>query len=77
MIDWILTRNNVFSDQECNELIDLYKPLSKFDDEDIKYYSFLDIDPNKFKYDYKINYLLDEYVKQYPERLVKQLQFGP
>ena len=35
MIDWILTRNNVFSDQECNELIDLYKPLSKFDDEDI------------------------------------------
>ena len=56
-----------FRMQECNELIDLYKPLSKFDNEDIKYYSFLDIDPNKFKYDYKINYLLDEYVKQYQE----------
>jgi len=67
MIDWILTKDNIFSDQECDELINLYKPLSKFDGEDIKYYSFLELDPNKFKYDYKINYLLDEYVKQYPE----------
>ena len=32
-----------FQFKMCNELIDLYKALSKFDDEDIKYYSFLDI----------------------------------
>ena len=67
MKDWILTRDNVFSEQECDELINLYKPSSKFDGNDIKYYSFLELDPNKFKYDYKINYLLEEYVRQYPE----------
>ena len=32
MKDWILTKDNVFSEQECDELINLYKPLAKFDE---------------------------------------------
>ena len=67
MKDWILTKDNVFSEQECDELINLYKPLAKFDEKDMIYYSFLDIEPDKFKYDYKINYLIKEYAEQYPE----------
>lgn len=67
MLDWILTEDNILSNQECEELINLYKPLTKFNKEEIRYYSFFDIDPNTFKYASKLNYMFEEYVKQYPE----------
>jgi hypothetical protein len=66
MTDWILIKDNVFSDQECDEIINTHKENCVFE-KDYKYYSCTDIDINSFKYDYKINYLLDEYVKEYEE----------
>ncbi len=66
MIDWILTKNNAFSEQECDEIINTHKENGVFDNERTGY-SFVDLNVNKFKYASNINYLLDEYVKQYPE----------
>ena len=66
MIDWILTKDNAFSEQECDEIINTHKENGVFDNERTGY-SFVDLNVNKFKYASNINYLLDEYVKQYPE----------
>ena len=64
MLDWILVRDNIFSDQECDEIINQHKPNCIFD-EQRKFYSCVDIDIKHLNYYYKINYLTEEYVKEF------------
>jgi hypothetical protein len=65
MIDWFLLRDDVFSDQECNQIIGTHKYNCVLDER--KFYSYVDLDIDKFKYSDKINYLLNEYLKEYED----------
>lgn len=65
--DFILIKDNIFTEKECEDMINTYQQNLQQGEKELFGYSFCDIEINTFKNNHKLQYIIDEYKKTFQD----------